>query len=676
MNHATINLDDRDFQSLVDEARQRITTSCPDWDEHNVSDPGITLIELFAWMTDLLIYRVNRIPEKVQRAMLDLLGVVPEGPAAATTDLRFRLTDPAKKRLELRAHEVEVATAANQASKAVVFRLSEDVAIPALKLGAMVLARAGKFAEVPVGAGVALPAGSLQAAFATPPVTDDALYLGFASPLARLVVAVSVKARRARGTGVEPSDPPWIWEVSGGNGEWPPAAVLRDETGGFNYGSGTIELQVPDAGGLESVAGKRMHWLRCRPVVTDPVDPKRPGYTHPPSLEEVRAGAVGVLAPAEHATAVDDELLGYSDGTPGQAFALRHDSALALDDDALEVHEPGPKVETWQQKKTKVETWQQQESFARSGPLDAHFCFDPASGEVQLGPMIRAADGWEQRGKIPPAGSALCVRRYHYGGGVAGNVPAGALTVLRRPLPGVASVTNPLPARHGVDAESVESLCRRAPIEIRTRYRAVTAGDFEILACQASPQVARARCIEDETSGEIRLGLLPTVSEPAGPLSIDKLQPSDALRRKVAEELDKRRLLGTHVHVEPMGFCGATVVAEVEVEPAADPETVRKLVVAALHRYLSPYVGGELTTEGDGWEYGRAVRVSELEVVVRRVPGVLLVTMLRLYATDIDIDSGKLKPAPQPVAGQLPLGPQQLVASGTHLVRPQALKPA
>ena len=47
-------LDDRQFQDLVDEAKKRIPQFCPEWTDHNVSDPGVTLIELFAWMTDLI----------------------------------------------------------------------------------------------------------------------------------------------------------------------------------------------------------------------------------------------------------------------------------------------------------------------------------------------------------------------------------------------------------------------------------------------------------------------------------------------------------------------------------------------------------------------------------------------------------------------------------------------
>ena len=69
-----IQLDDRRVQELVNEARMRISRSCPEWTEHNVSDPGITLVELFAWMTDLTIYRLNRLPDKLDVALMELLG--------------------------------------------------------------------------------------------------------------------------------------------------------------------------------------------------------------------------------------------------------------------------------------------------------------------------------------------------------------------------------------------------------------------------------------------------------------------------------------------------------------------------------------------------------------------------------------------------------------------------
>ena len=67
-------LDLREFQDIVDEARRLIPRYCPEWTDHNVSDPGITLIELFAWMTEMTLYQLNRVPEAMHERFLDLVG--------------------------------------------------------------------------------------------------------------------------------------------------------------------------------------------------------------------------------------------------------------------------------------------------------------------------------------------------------------------------------------------------------------------------------------------------------------------------------------------------------------------------------------------------------------------------------------------------------------------------
>jgi predicted phage baseplate assembly protein len=85
-----IVLDDLRFQELVSEARARIGRHSPEWTEHNVSDPGITLIELFAWFTDVLSYRISRIPDRVHLALLELVGVTPAPPRISRAELRFR----------------------------------------------------------------------------------------------------------------------------------------------------------------------------------------------------------------------------------------------------------------------------------------------------------------------------------------------------------------------------------------------------------------------------------------------------------------------------------------------------------------------------------------------------------------------------------------------------------
>jgi hypothetical protein len=70
-----ITLDDRKYQDLLDEALRRIPVHTPDWTNFNKSDPGVTLLELFAFLTETLLYRVNRIPDRNRRKFLSLLGI-------------------------------------------------------------------------------------------------------------------------------------------------------------------------------------------------------------------------------------------------------------------------------------------------------------------------------------------------------------------------------------------------------------------------------------------------------------------------------------------------------------------------------------------------------------------------------------------------------------------------
>ena len=127
-----IQLDDRRFQDLVSEARTRIARSCPEWTEHNVSDPGITLIELFAWMTEMTIYRLNRVPDKLHVALLDLLGIRLDGPSAARTAVRFRLAGAPEEPVEIPGGKTEVATPRTPNEESIVFQVDEDFTIPAM----------------------------------------------------------------------------------------------------------------------------------------------------------------------------------------------------------------------------------------------------------------------------------------------------------------------------------------------------------------------------------------------------------------------------------------------------------------------------------------------------------------------------------------------------------------
>jgi predicted phage baseplate assembly protein len=654
-----IKLDDRHFQELVSEARLRIAQSCPEWTEHNVSDPGITLIELFAWMTDMLIYRVNRVPDKLHVALLELLGIELHGPTAARTHVRFRLAAPAEQPVDIPAGSTEVATLRTASDESIVFQVATDFSIPSLEPAAYVVERGGQYKTIAVAEGAARPQGQDRFPFATPPQVNDALYLGFEEDLASLVVRVDIDGQVARGAGVDPEDPPLRWEVSQPGGGWAQADVLADRTGGFNYGAGEIELQCPAESAVAAIGGRRLRWLRCRIAAETHAGATGATYTHPPEIYSITAAAMGALVGVEHAAREVGETIGFSDGTPGQVFPLRFSPVLPLaDGQVLEVREPG--ADRWHE-------WSPVESFATSGPADRHFKLVTNSGELELGPAVRQPDGgWTQYGAVPPQGAELRMSVYRHGGGRHGNVAADALTVLRSTIPGVASVSNPRPAYGGVDPESLESARQRGAMELRTRYRAVTAEDYEFLVTEASSQVGRTICLPPASPADaIRVHILPRVAPADRKLSYEELTPNDQLLGDVAAYLDGRRVIGTTVQLLPVRLRAVSVVVNLQADPQAGLQRVEEEVLQALYTYLNPLVGGSAAGPSSGWPFGRLLNQGELYQIVHSVDGVQFVRVLRVYETDLVTGEQQ----PQPAGSHIVLEPDELVASGTHVVR-------
>ena len=135
MSLNTPRLDDRSFQDIVDEAKRLIPKYAPDWTDHNLSDPGVALIELFAWMTESIIYRLNQVPDVLYIKFLELFGITLFPPSAAVADLTFRLSTPVPEPVRVRAG-TEVATVTPPGEDPVIFMTDNDLVIvqPHLKL--------------------------------------------------------------------------------------------------------------------------------------------------------------------------------------------------------------------------------------------------------------------------------------------------------------------------------------------------------------------------------------------------------------------------------------------------------------------------------------------------------------------------------------------------------------
>lgn len=95
------NLDDRDFRQLVEEAERRIKQTSPDWTDRTPSDPGMVLLEVFAHLTEIMLYRLNRVPEKAYIEFLRMIGVQLQPPAAAGVKVLFSRKKGLQTRVEI-----------------------------------------------------------------------------------------------------------------------------------------------------------------------------------------------------------------------------------------------------------------------------------------------------------------------------------------------------------------------------------------------------------------------------------------------------------------------------------------------------------------------------------------------------------------------------------------------
>ena len=608
------NLDDRRFQQLVDEAKRYVQQRAPEWTDHNVSDPGVTLIETFAYLVDQLLYRLNRVPDKNYTAFLDLLDIRLFPPAAAGAEIDFWLSAPQPDTVALPAG-TEVTTAGGEADEAVVFATTDELRIVPSELTRLVTApRTGeqtdRTREITEGGDVPC--------FQAAPEPGDALLFGLPTAVPRCVVAVGLDSR-VEGVGVDPRQPPLVWEAWGGGG-WQECETGEDTTGGLNR-PGEVIVYVPAGHTASVIGGTRAGWLRCR--VTE-AEPGQPFYSESPTVREATVFTVGGTMSAEHAETETDVPLGTSEGVAGQTFRLGRPPVLL--DGELPVVEVSS-AEGWQR-------WEVVEHFGRSGPADRHVRVDATAGEFLFPPVLREPDGTlRQCGAVPPKGAQIRVARYRTGGGPAGNVARGAISVLRSSVPYVARVTNREAARGGVAGETLDNAKLRAPDALRMQERAVTAEDYEIISRQAAPSVRRVRCLPAaDGAGAVRVLVVPDAVADEGDdrLRFEQLIPSDQVLEAITASLDERRLIGTRLVVEPPVYQGVTVVDRLATAPG-DTDRVREAALDALFRHLNPLNGGP---DGTGWPFGRPVQYGEIFGVLQRATGNALVEEILLFPAD------------------------------------------
>jgi predicted phage baseplate assembly protein len=663
-------LDDRSFDDLVAEALSRIPAHTPEWTNPRLGDPGRSIVELFAWLTDTLLYRANLVPERQRLAFLRLLGVPMRPAMAARAVISVFLDDENATKSERLAayaslskpvpfetrHEMTVLpVTAEPFYKRPLSKKEEETRKPLLDGLRSVYRLPGKakaYMTTPVFTGGAAEPNGFDvianaidrslwlALLARKPDQVETLRKALGSPLdgaqqiLNIGVVPAVELPAQFGDAGPRPRVSYLCDISNsasaGGTEYHQLDVLSDSTDGLTQ-RGVIRVVLPaaqfigapandvrrllDAGvadrpprlDVPETADRVVAWIRLRPK----------GDVNSLKLSWVGINAVEI----DQRQTVTGRVIGQSTGAGDQVMSLASTSVESSSLD-LQVDETG----------RGYITWKQIDDLATAGRDDAVYVLDAEAGTVRFGDGVR--------GRIPETGHRVRVARMRSGGGTAGNLPPGSLTEISaydltakrvQPL----RIQQSVPTIGGADPETLAEAERSIPAMLRHRDRAVTERDYrEISAATPSVRLGRVEVLSrfkpqqrrHDVPGVVTVMVLPYKDG----TSIPAPRPDRPTIEAVHAHLDTRRTLGTELYVIGCEYVPVAVSVGVYVRDGYGHDTVGQGVRDVLRGFLWPLSPGG--ADGTGWPLGRAVIDRELWVMVARVPGVDEVSGVKLFA--------------------------------------------
>lgn len=517
------------------------------------------------------------------------------------------------------------------------------------------------------------------------PDDKQTLYLGFDAPLIEGPVNLYVPMEdKAYPRGFEPGIR-WEYCHTPESWNWKKLNVY-DGTEGLTE-PGIVSINFPEETQPFELFGEERHWIRAR-VTRDAFvndETKRREGTIDGEARELETPAVesqGTKAPptlegiypntqwAYNERSVE-EPLGSSDGSPNQEFRVANtpiteadvwvnevSSLSATEQRELEAERPDDVRPTNPAGNGIQEfwvRWTEVSDFLDSDPTSRHYRLDRTNGQILFG------DG--QAGAIPPSGENNIQVEYKTGGGSEGNVDANAVTDLRSSISLIDSVTNLRQSDGGTDTESLDQAITRAPKQIKNRGRAVSAEDFEQIAKAASRQLSRVRCEPEmdedgeRTPGWVTLLVIPRERR-------DRPTPSLELRQRVKEAVSEHAPATLVDHEEKRVVVRGPDYAEVSVETTVDTHGVESItnlkntIESTLENYFHPLTGGR---DGEGWEFGRAPRLSQLSTLIEETEGVERVRDITMTIETAQEEKIIRDPEKTPL-----LSRDEMISSGTH----------
>jgi len=641
-----------------------IPAHTPEWTIQQTGDPGRTLIELFAWLADSILYRANLIPERQRLAFLKLLGL-PLHPAAAATGILSVFPDPSASAAVTLASGASVPGPPNfeTISSLDVLPITAQVYIKAP------LSSDQQAAAQPLLAGLqslynlaSVPSGyATTAVFANNTADtngvdvyngtiDQCLWIALLAPkpanLASILANLGGKnGQRVLSLGFAPAlaaaDPfqdvppqtaiPVTWQISGATAAgqplvYYPLSVGSDTTAGLTQ-AGVVQLLLPQAAEIGAPAND------VRSDSQAGVGPKPPRVDDPNFdsmlVTWVRVNVQSALTlswAGVNAVQVDQRTTytnvpaGVSDGTPNQQFSL---AQTQIDPTTFQLFVDMPGLGP--------KPWRAVDDLGVVQGSQPVFVLDPEAGTVSFGNQMQ--------GLIPPLSSSIRVGLMRAGGGSAGNLPPGTLSKIQaRDLSGNSvsglTVQQPFPTSGGADSETLDKAEQRIPATLRHQERAVTVQDYKDLV-QEMPGggVARVEVLplfkpqtrDTNVPGVVSVMVIPPKANWQPPCP----RADRVLLENVYAYLDPKRPVAAEMYVIGTEYVGLGLSVAVEVLSGFDLQPVAQQVEQRLRAYLWPTAPGG--TSAQGWPLGRTVRSLELEVVASQVPGVSEINSMLLF---------------------------------------------
>ena len=676
-------LDDRNWQEIRDQVVKLIGQNCPTWTDRGPSDPGIAIVEMFAWLVEGMIWRLDQVPERNYVEFLNLMGITRDPAVPASNWLTFTNSTSASKATVAAGTQAGTIESASQA--AIIFETDETLDIwPGELNQAWLLSDSAvsssayqdivrQVAKSPLkGLDVVLP---LNTSGSDAGRTAN-LLLGFTvPPPAGEIFSVHLQIANFEG---EPNTLPSeqfereiTTEYSGGDVPIKTLPMQSDQTNGLRQ-SGRISWKSPsdwksvrrtelNGEPLPQPPDEPLFWLRFRIGAKLIVPLASPTTARPRiRLEHLLYNSVPATNALTYHNPVNAQADLISNGQPFQFLELafrplykRPSPHFAYDHVVIKVSAPG-------QSREDAVTWTVVSELT-SGPV-TNVQVNGVAGTIEFG------DG--TRGLIPPEGSQVWVESYRYvAGGSVGNVAPDTVRLLQRPIEKIMAVTNPGVGHSGVDEEDIETTKLRAPRSLKTRDRAVTTADFEYLAREASNRVQKVRCLTPSTSqetvsgrlnrGEGHLNVLIVPNDP-GP----RPGPQWDLIREVQDHLDARRMVTTRVHVVAPRYVPIIVAVKFRLFPPPPGGAARtknfgpnleQALRDAVDSYLHPLTGRPTAPglkDGQGWEIGQSLFVFELfdhlKTVLGREGYLTEMKVVREFAAEVREDQfGRFEISPE-----------------------------